>query len=70
MSSKFYFPRQHPLKTEIRWRKLKLWHLRNLTGVSESKLSRYLNGVDQMPLWLEERLIRILKIFISKPEIF
>ena len=64
MSPKFYFPRQHPLKKEIRRRKLKLWHLRNLTGVSESKLSRYLNGIDPMPVKLEQRIERIIKLLL------
>jgi hypothetical protein len=62
MNSTFYFPKKHPLKKEIRYRRLKLWQLRNLTGVSESKLSRYLNGVDPMPFQLEQRLERILRL--------
>ena len=39
----------HPLKEVFRKRKIHLWHLRNFTGVSEPKLSRYLNNIDRMP---------------------
>ena len=65
MCSDFYFPNQHPLKDEIRQRRIKLWQLRNLTGISESKLSRYLNGVERMPVVVEQRLRRILKILFD-----
>ncbi len=65
MCPAYYFPNQHPLKKEIRERRIKLWHLRNLTGVSESKLSRYLNGVEVMPPRLVERIERFLKIIDS-----
>jgi len=62
MHSTFYFPNEHPLKKEIREGRIKLWHLRNLTGVSESKLSRHLNGIDPMPIKLEQHIKRILKL--------
>ena len=46
----------HPFKKPFRRGKIRLWELRNYTGVSESKLSRYLNGIDPMPGWLEREL--------------
>lgn len=63
MSSTFNFQKEHPLKKKIRERKIKLWHLRDMTGVSESKLSRYLNKVDPIPVWLEQGLERIIKLY-------
>lgn len=55
--------RPHPLKDRIQRRGLALWQLRELIGgsPSEGKLSRYLNGVDRMPVDLEERLNRLLE---------
>jgi len=49
----------HPLKAEFRKRNVKLWMLKNFTGVSESRLSRYLNERDPMPYWLEQDLRKI-----------
>jgi len=57
---RFAFP--HPLKEEFRKRKIPLWSLRNYTGVSEPKLSRYLNSIDNMPLDLQIMLYDFLKI--------
>jgi len=62
MGTALYFPNQHPLKKEIHERRIKLWHLRHFTGVSESKLSRCLNGVEVMPRRLEERIKQFLRI--------
>ena len=58
-----YHPKEHPLKKEKEERKIKLWQLRDVTGVSESKLSRYLNGIEPMPESLEKRIQRFLKLF-------
>ncbi len=46
----------HPLKEELRQRKIRLWMISKKYNVPESKLSRYLNGIDPMPLWLEQLL--------------
>jgi len=62
MRSKYNFPNQHPLKDEIRQRRIKLWQLRDLTGISESKMSRYLNGVEPMPERVERLIIRCIKV--------
>lgn len=56
------FSLTHPLKKEFRKRKIPLWCLRNVTGVSEPKLSRYLNNIDRMPIDLEMELQRLLDI--------
>lgn len=61
-----YFPNQHPLKRIFRRRRIKLWQLRDWTGVSESYLSRYLNGVEPMPGNVERRLENIAKLFEMK----
>lgn len=58
-----YFPNQHFLKVKIRERKIKLWQLRFVTGVNETKLSRCLNGIVTMPASLESRIKRFLKLF-------
>ena len=62
MSMRRKFINEHPLKQWVRALGLKLWELRDMTGISESKLSRYLNGVDQMPYLLEERLSVLLDV--------
>ena len=61
MCAKLHFPNQHYLKAEFRKRKIRLWQLRDLTGVSECRLSRYLNGIDPMPAELEQQLWKILE---------
>lgn len=61
-----HFPNQHPLKKEFRRRRIKLWQLRNWTGVSESNLSRYLNRIDPMPGNVERRLEEIVKVLEMK----
>jgi len=53
------FPNEHPFKKEIRKRGIRLWQLRNLTGYSEARLGRFLNGIDPMPYDIE-RLLRTL----------
>jgi hypothetical protein len=52
----------NPLKEKFRKRKIPLWHLRNYTGIPESKLSRFFNGIDPMPAYLEEQLYELLFI--------
>lgn len=49
-------PEPHPLKEEIQERGLRLWQIRKLTGISEARLSRMLNGIDDLPPHLEDRL--------------
>ena len=56
------FPLEHPFKERFRRLGVKQWELRNYTGVSESKLSRYLNGIDPMPEALERTLSEFLEI--------
>jgi len=67
MRRKLHFPNQHPLKKEIRERQIRLWQLRDHTGASEPKLSRYLNGIDPMPEDLERRIKELLKGFYHDP---
>lgn len=50
------------LKEELRRRKIRLWMIRNLTNVPESKLSRYINGIDPMPRWVEQLLWKLISI--------
>ena len=54
------FPFAHPLKEKFRNIGVPLWDLRNHTGIPEPRLSRYLNGIDHMPYYLENRLYKIL----------
>lgn len=51
----------HPLKAELRRRKIRLWMVRNLTNLPEPQLSRYLNRIDPMPQWLEDFLWLIVR---------
>ena len=55
-------PKSHPLKIEIKKQDLRLWQIRKLLGgsPSEGQLSRYLNGIDKMPLNLEVRLNEVI----------
>ncbi len=53
----------HPYKKMIRELGLTLYILSGFTGVSESKLSRCLNNLDPMPLWLEEHLAVLIDGF-------
>jgi hypothetical protein len=53
-------PEPHPLRQEIRKKRIRLWQLRRLTAVSEAKLSRILNGIDELPPCLEKRLRQII----------
>lgn len=57
----------HPLKEELRRSKIRLWMLRNMTGISESQLSRYLNGIDVMPSWLGDKLCFLLDMMKKEP---
>ena len=53
----------HYLKSEIQRRGLKLWQVKKLLGkdaFSEGKLSRCLNGIDEMPAKLEIALKKIM----------
>lgn len=56
------FPLPHPLKEEFKKRKIPLWYLRKCTTVSEFRLSRYFNNIDNMPSDLEIKLYRLLDI--------
>lgn len=60
MNSQQIFPEPHRFKEMFRNRKITLWMLRNLTGVVESQLSRYFNGIDPMPAHLDNSLNRLL----------
>lgn len=51
----------HPLKAELRRRKITLWMIRDLTKLPEPQLSRYLNRIDPMPQWLEDFLWLIVR---------
>lgn len=52
----------HPLKSSI-LRSYRLWQVRKLLGgrPSEGQLSRFLNGIDEMPAELEASLQDLLK---------
>ena len=52
----------HHLKQELQTLGLSLWQIRELLGgqPSESKISRYLNGIDSLPPALESKLKRII----------
>ena len=52
-------PEPHWLKEVFRSEKIPLWKLRNCTGVPESRLSRYLNGIDPMPQDLHGDLLKL-----------
>lgn len=51
---------EHPFKQRLRNEKIRLWQIRHCTGVPESSLSRYLNGIDPMPELLEKQIQDIL----------
>lgn len=55
-------PKPHSLKIEINKQDLRLWQIRKLLGgsPSEGQLSRYLNGIDKMPIALEVRLNEVI----------
>ncbi len=57
------FTLAHPYKKMTRELGLTLYILSGFTGVSESKLSRCLNRLDPMPLWLEEHLAILIDGF-------
>jgi hypothetical protein len=59
-------PIQHRLKEVFKRARVPLWKLRNLTGVGEPKMSRYLNGIDKMPLKLEQELDIIADILVKQ----
>ncbi|MBP9013922.1 MAG: hypothetical protein KBG22_09975 [Smithella sp.] len=53
-------PEPHPFKKELRRRKITLWMLRRICHIPESQLSRYLNGIDEMPNSIESMLKAVL----------
>jgi hypothetical protein len=64
----YEFPFEHPFKRVFREFGVRLWQLRNCTGVSESKLGRYLNGVDAMPLSVEKDLRCLVESLTKRQE--
>ena len=52
----------HPLKFQV-LKSYRLWQVRKLLGgrPSEGQISRYLNGIDEMPAELEVSLLELLK---------
>ncbi len=56
--SKLFSP--HPLKEEFRKRNVPLWFISKYTGISEPKLSRYFNLIDEMPLNLQDKLHQLI----------
>lgn len=56
-------PKAHPLKRDIETTGLTLWQVRKMLGglPSEGQLSRYLNGIDELPFELEQRLTEIIR---------
>jgi hypothetical protein len=56
-------PKPHFLYSIIKKKKLPFWKLRRALGgsPSEAKLSRLLNGIDEMPPELEKSLKRIVE---------
>lgn len=53
-------PTAHPLREEIRQRRIRLWELGKMVGYSPSSLSDWLNGVRAIPPHIEEKLSRII----------
>ena len=60
---KIFDPKPHPLKKELRSKKIKLYQARPLIDnlVTEGRLSRMLNGIDPMPEEIESKLISRLR---------
>jgi hypothetical protein len=56
-------PTPHPLKKIIEDKRLTLWQIRLLVDncPSESRLSRFLNGIEVMPEPLENKLRKAIK---------
>jgi hypothetical protein len=56
-------PEPHPLKAVITNNKITLWQLRKALGgePSEAKLSRILNGIDNMPKNLEIKIKQLIR---------
>jgi hypothetical protein len=54
----------HYLQSVIRERKIPLWQIRLAleSSISEAKLSRILNGIEEMPKTLESRILKLLKL--------
>lgn len=53
-------PIEHPLKQKVRQARLRLYELAPVLGVSESKLSRTLSGIQEMPKDMEKTLKEVL----------
>ena len=56
-------PHPHPLKQKVEDRRLTLWQLRMMVdnAYSEPRLSRFLNGIEAMPEWLETKIKDVVK---------
>ena len=62
MSINLNIPTPHPLKEKLRYRGITLWWLRRLLEghPSEFKLSRTLNGIEEMPKYLEDQIQEVI----------
>ena len=56
------YPKQSPLKKELKRQKIAYWQLREALGLSEFKISRMLNGIEPMPQEVEQEIKRILAL--------
>ena len=65
MNSKNRFPNVHPLKGELKRKRITLWRLRNRLGgsPSEFKLSRMLSGIEPMSRKFEERIKEVIETY-------
>ncbi len=57
-------PMQHPLKKEIRARRIPLWMIRDFIGgrPSEFKISRMLNGIEMMPKEILDKITSYISL--------
>lgn len=56
------------VKDLLKKNKMALWQLRDLTNIHESKLSRYLSGIDEMPLRLFYDILNIIQEVENKKQ--
>jgi hypothetical protein len=50
----------HPLKSEVKKARLRLWEIQKITGIDESQLSRMLNGIITMTPEVETGIRQLL----------
>lgn len=61
MKTKPGYPKPHPYKERLKQKGITLWMLRDMTGISEPQMSRYLNNIDSMPFIVQRKIFQFLE---------